>query len=85
MQQSKGLPSSNEWALPSIVFIGICALFMGKIILPIVFLLWIGLGWKIALLAAKHLISGSEEVKTAIGIGAYLAGIALICALAIVL
>ena len=85
MQQSKGFPSPNEWALPSIIFVGVCALFMGKIILPIVFLLWIGLGWKIALLAAKHLIVGSEEVKTAVGIGAYLAVIALISALAIIL
>lgn len=85
MQQSKGLPSPNEWALPSIVFVGVCAIFMGKIILPILFLLWIGLGWKVALLAARHLVVGSEGVKNAVGIGAYLAVVALISALAIIL
>ena len=84
MTPSKGLPAPNEWALPCIVFVGVCALFMGKIFLPIAFLLWLGLGWKIALLAARHLIVGNEGVKNAVGIGAYLAGIALISALAIV-
>jgi len=85
MQQAKGIQQENEWALPSVVFIGICSLFMGKLILPIAFLLWIGLGWKVALLAAKHLVVGSEGAKTSIGIAAYMAGIALLSALAIIL
>jgi hypothetical protein len=75
----------GEWVIPAVTFLGICAMVNGKLLTPAMFLVWVALGWKVALLAARHLIVGKEGVKTAIGIAIYLAGIAFICALGVIL
>jgi len=76
--------SKNEWALPAVVFIGLCSLFLGKLWIPLAFLLWICFGWKIALSLSRSIVTGTNGVKNAVGIATYVAVIALISALSIV-
>ncbi len=84
MQTNNGQLLKNEWILPTTIFVGVCALFMGKIWVPILFVAWVALGWKISMAISRTLVVGKEGVKKAAGIGIYLAVIALINALAVI-
>ena len=81
MNNNKKIKSSNAQFIGwyAAIYFGVCAIFMGKLLTPMIFMFWLLCGWSIARFLTDMFIVGEEDIKTIACLALYFGILGAIC------